>query len=253
MIYKKSPEEIAIMRRAGEIVAETHHALERALRPGMTTAELDEIAEEVIRSAGAKPSFKGYRGYPASICTSPNHVIVHGIPGPQTLDDGDIVSIDIGALYEGFHADSAWTYAVGEIDAGAQALLTATEQSLEAAIAQCRPGNRLGDVGFAVQEVAEGAGFSVVREYVGHGVGRALHEEPQIPNYGPPGRRETLSPGMTLAIEPMVNAGRAETKALADGWTVVTADGSLSAHFEHTVAITPDGREVLTARVPAHA
>ena len=253
MIYKKSPEEIAIMRRAGEIVAETHHALEQALHPGMTTAELDRIAEDVIRSANAKPSFKGYRGYPASICTSPNHVIVHGIPGPQTLDEGDIVAIDIGAYYEGFHADSAWTYAVGEIDAEAQALLKATEQSLEAALAQCRPGNRLGDVGFAVQEVAEAAGFSVVREYVGHGVGRALHEEPQIPNYGPPGRRETLSPGMTLAIEPMVNAGRADTKALADGWTVVTADGSLSAHFEHTVAITPEGREVLTARVPAHA
>jgi methionyl aminopeptidase len=253
VIYKKSAEEIDIMRRAGEIVAQTHHALEQALHPGMTTAELDAIAEDVIRSAGASPSFKGYRGFPASICASPNHVIVHGIPGPQTLDDGDIIAIDIGARYEGFHADSAWTYAVGEVDPEADRLLKVTEQSLEAAIAQCRPGNRLGDVGFAVQEVAEGAGFSVVREYVGHGVGRALHEEPQIPNYGPPGRRETLSPGMTLAIEPMVNAGRAETKALSDGWTVITADGSLSAHFEHTVAITPDGREVLTARVPAHA
>jgi methionyl aminopeptidase len=253
VIYKKSAEEIAIMRRAGEIVAQTHHALEQALRPGMTTAELDAIAEDVIRSAGASPSFKGYRGFPASICVSPNHVIVHGIPGPQTLDEGDILAIDIGAHYEGFHADSAWTYPVGEVEAQADQLLKVTEQSLEAAIAQCRPGNRLGDVGFAVQEVAEAAGFSIVREYVGHGVGRALHEEPQIPNYGPPGRRETLSPGMTLAIEPMVNAGRADTKALADGWTVVTADGSLSAHFEHTVAITPEGREVLTARVPAHA
>ena len=253
MIYKKSPDEITIMRKAGEIVAQTHSRLEQALHPGITTAELDAIAEDVIRSAGANPSFKGYRGYPASICVSPNHVIVHGIPGPQTLDEGDIVAIDIGAFYEGFHADSAWTYAVGEIEPSAAQLLKVTEQSLEAAIAQVRPGNRLGDVGHAVQEVAEGAGFSVVREYVGHGVGRSLHEEPQIPNYGPPGRRETLSPGMTLAIEPMVNAGRAETKALDDGWTVITADGSLSAHFEHTVAVTPEGREVLTARVPAHA
>jgi methionyl aminopeptidase len=253
MIYKKSPEEIAIMRKAGEIVAQTHHHLEQALKPGITTGELDRIAEDVIRSSGATPSFKGYRGFPASICVSPNHVIVHGIPGPQTLDEGDIVAIDIGAFYQGFHGDSAWTYGVGEIEPAAAELLRVTEQSLEAALAQCRPGNRLGDVGFAVQEVAEAAGFSVVREYVGHGVGRALHEEPQIPNYGPAGRREALSPGMTLAIEPMVNAGRAETKALADGWTVITADGSLSAHFEHTVAITPEGREVLTARVPAHA
>ena len=253
MIYKKSPEEIEIMRKAGEIVAQTHHQLEQALKPGITTAELDRIAEDVIRSSGATPSFKGYRGYPASICVSPNHVIVHGIPGPQTLDEGDIVAIDIGAFYQGFHGDSAWTYAVGDIDPAAAELLKVTEQSLEAALAQCRPGNRLGDVGYAVQEVAEAAGFSVVREYVGHGVGRSLHEEPQIPNYGPPGRREALSPGMTLAIEPMVNAGAPETKALADGWTVITADGSLSAHFEHTVAITPEGREVLTARVPAHA
>jgi methionyl aminopeptidase len=249
VILKKSAREIDLMRHAGEIVARTHHTLEQALEPGITTAELDAIAEDVIRSANAVPSFKGYRGYPASICASPNHVIVHGIPGPDKLEEGDILSIDIGARYEGFHADSAWTYPVGEIDAEAAALLKATERSLAAAIAQCRPGNRLGDVGFAVQEVAEAAGFSVVREYVGHGVGRALHEEPQIPNYGPPGRREALSSGMTVAIEPMVNAGRAETKALSDGWTVVTADGSLSAHFEHTVAITADGHEVLTARV----
>lgn len=253
MIYKKSLDEIEVMRKGGEIVARTHQRLEEALRPGITTAELDDIAERLIRSHNATPSFKGYRGFPASICVSPNHVIVHGIPGPQTLDEGDIVSIDIGAFYEGYHADSAWTYAVGEIDASAAELLKVTEQSLEAAIAQCHPGKRLGDVGYAVQEVAEAAGFSVVREYVGHGVGRSLHEAPQIPNYGPPGRRETLSPGMTLAIEPMVNAGGPETKALADGWTVVTLDGSLSAHFEHTVAITPEGHEVLTARIPANA
>ena len=250
MIYRKSAEELEIMRRAGKIVADTHARIQDALRPGITTAELDAIAEEVIRGAGAEPSFKGYRGFPASICASANDVIVHGIPGPHPLHEGDIISIDVGARLEGFHADSAWTFPVGEVDAEAAQLLKVTEAALDAAISQCRPGARLGDVGYAVQEVAEAAGFSIVREYVGHGVGRALHEEPQIPNYGPPGRREVLAPGMTLAIEPMVNAGRPETKALTDGWTVITADGSLSAHFEHTVAITDDGREVLTAWGP---
>jgi methionyl aminopeptidase len=250
VIYRKSAEELDIMRRAGKIVADTHARVQETLRPGVTTAELDAVAEEAIRGAGAVPSFKGYRGFPGSICASANHVIVHGIPGPQTLDEGDVISIDVGARLEGFHADSAWTFPVGDVDADAAQLLKVTEAALDAAISQCRPGARLGDVGYAVQQVAEDAGFSIVREYVGHGVGRALHEEPQIPNYGPPGRREVLAPGMTLAIEPMVNAGRPETKALADGWTVVTADGSLSAHFEHTVAITDEGSEVLTAWGP---
>ena len=248
MIYKKSPEEIVTMRAAGKILTEALDRLEEALEPGITTAELDRIAERVITAAGATPSFKGYRGFPASICTSPNEVIVHGIPGNHRLEDGDIISIDVGVLHRGFHADSAWTFPVGAVPAETADLLKVTEESLNAAIEQCRPGNRLGDVGYAVQEVAEGAGYSIVREYVGHGVGRSLHEEPQVPNYGPPGRREVLSPGMTLAIEPMVNVGGAATKVLGDGWTVVTADGSLSAHFEHTVAITPQGCQILTRR-----
>ena len=246
MIYKKSPEELEIMRRAGAILVETLNALEAALVPGITTAELDRIAEDTITSRGAAPSFKGYRGFPASICASANDVIVHGIPGPTVLYEGDIVSLDVGVLYNGFHADSAWTFPVGEVSAETAHLLEVTEGSLHAAIAECRPGQRLGDVGHAVESTAEEAGFSIVREYVGHGVGRALHEDPQIPNYGPPGRREMLSPGMTLAVEPMVNLGGPETKVLRDGWTVVTADGSLSAHFEHTIAITADGHDVLT-------
>lgn len=248
MIYKKSPEEIALMRRAGSILTDVLDRLEEALLPGVTTAELDRLAEEMIAAAGATPSFKGYRGFPASICTSPNNVIVHGIPDSTALKEGDILSLDVGVKFQGWHADSAWTFPVGEVDQEASALLKITEAALEAAIAQCRPGHRLGDVGHAVESVASAAGFSVVREYAGHGVGRALHEEPGIPNYGPPGRREVLSPGMTLAIEPMVNAGGPETRVLQDGWTVVTADGGLSAHFEHTVAITDDGYEVLTRR-----
>ena len=251
MIYKKSPEELATMREAGVLLRATLEQLETALRPGVTTAELDRIAADAIAAAGAIPSFKGYRGFPASICTSPNDVIVHGIPGAHVLKEGDIISIDVGVLYKGFHADSAWTFPVGSIDEEVSQLLKITQESLEAAIAQCLPGRRIGDVGYAVEQTAEAAGFSVVREYVGHGVGRALHEEPQVPNYGPPGRREVLSSGMTIAIEPMVNAGGPETRVLDDGWTVVTADGSRSAHFEHTVAVTEDGHEVLTRPVSA--
>lgn len=248
MIYKKSLDEIKVMRRAGRVVAETLDALQEALEPGISTAELDAVAEKVIRDAGASPSFKGYRGFPASICASPNHVIVHGIPSTMKLEEGDIISLDVGAFLDGFHADSAWTFPVGEVDPTTAELLKVTEASLDAALEQCKPGNRLGDVGYAVQQVAELAGFSIVREYAGHGVGRALHEEPSIPNYGPAGRREVLAPGMTLAIEPMVNMGGPGHKELADGWAVVTADGSLSAHFEHTVAITDEGHEVLTGR-----
>ena len=248
MIYKKSREEIEAMRRGGGILADTLNRLEDAVRPGITTAQLDAIAEESIRGAGAKPSFKGYRGFPASICTSPNDVIVHGIPDGTVLEEGDIISLDVGVLFGGFHVDSAWTFPVGQVDPSAAELLKVTEASLDAAIEQVRPGNRLGDVGHAVEQVAESAGFSIVRIYAGHGVGRALHEEPWIPNYGPPGRREVLSPGMTLAIEPMVNAGSAESRVLEDDWTVVTEDGRLSAHFEHTVAVTPEGHEVLTLR-----
>ncbi|MBA3430069.1 MAG: type I methionyl aminopeptidase [Actinobacteria bacterium] len=248
MIYKKSAGELASMRKGGVILAETLNRLEEALRPGISTLELDRLAEDFITSAGGTPSFKGYRGFPAAICASPNDVIVHGIPGPLELEEGDIISLDVGVFYDGLHVDSAWTFPIGEVETQARELLEATEGSLEAAIGQCEPGKRLGDLGGAVQHVAEAAGFSVVREYVGHGIGRSLHEDPQIPNYGPPGRRELLAPGMTLAIEPMVNAKGAAPEALDDGWTVVTADGGLSAHFEHTVAITPEGREVLTRR-----
>ena len=246
MIYKKSSEEIALMREGGKILAGVMVKLEEALRAGVTTGDLDKLAEELITGAGAIPSAKGYRGFTGAICTSPNNVIVHGIPDQTVLKDGDIISLDVALNYKGFHVDNARTYPVGDIDPAAAKLLEVTEASLEAAIEQCLPGRRLGDVGHAVETVAEGAGFSVVREYVGHGVGRNFHEDPQIPNYGPPGRREVLAPGMTLAIEPMVNMGAAQTKLLDDGWTVITADGSLSAHFEHTVAITPDGHEVLT-------
>jgi methionyl aminopeptidase len=246
VIYKKSPDEIAIMRDAGRIVSDTLARLRDAIRPGITTAELDAIAERSIGAAGATPSFKGYRGFPASICTSPNDMIVHGIPDGTILNAGDIISLDVGAIFRGFHADSAWTFPVGEVAEEASQLLKVTEEALAAAIAECHPGNRVGDIGYGVQQVADAAGVSVVREYVGHGVGRSLHEEPQVPNYGPPGRREPLAAGMTLAIEPMLNLGGPETRVLDDGWGVVTADGSLSAHFEHTVAVSGDGHEILT-------
>lgn len=250
MIYKKSPQEIDIMRRGGRILVDTLDALQAALRPGVTTGKLDAIAEARITGAGAEPSFKGYRGFPASICASPNDVIVHGIPDEIRLENGDVVSLDVGVLYQGFHVDSAWTFPIGDLDPKVSELLKVTQESLDAAVEQCKPGNRLGDVGFAIEQVAERPGFSIVREYVGHGVGRSLHEDPQIPNYGPAGRREVLTEGMTVAIEPMVNAGGPETKLLSDGWTVKTLDGSVSAHFEHTVAITAEGHEVLTQRNP---
>ena len=253
MIYKKSPQELDTMRAAGRILAATLDLIEAALEAGITTKDLDDIAEEAIRSEGASPSFKGYRGFPASICTSPNNVIVHGIPDHTAIKDGDILSIDVGVKLDGFHVDSAWTFPVGDIPDEAARLLEVTERALYAGLDRCAPGKRLGDVGHAVEQVAAGAGFGVVREYVGHGIGRALHEDPQIPNYGPPGKREMLGAGMTLAIEPMVNAGAPGTKALPDGWTVVTADGSLSAHFEHTVAVGLDGPEILTLRRPPAA
>ena len=249
MIILKSPEEIAKMRRAGRVVASTIDAVTDAVRPGISTADLDAVAEKTILGEGATPSFKGYRGFPASICASVNQEVVHGIPGPKKLQDGDILSLDFGAIWEGYHADSAVTVFVGEPpSAEAEKLVRVTEDALEAGISEVRAGNHLSDISNAVQQVVEGAGFSVVREYVGHGIGRNLHEDPQIPNYGPPGRGPELKTGLVVAIEPMVNLGGWETRVLADGWTVVTADGSLSAHFEHTIAVTEEGPEVLTAR-----
>jgi methionyl aminopeptidase len=249
MIIHKSTDEIERMRRAGRVVAATIDRLVGEVRTGVTTAQLDDLAEEAIRSAGAVPSFKGYRGFPRSICTSVNEQVVHGIPGSRLLKSGDLLSLDVGAIWEGYHADSAVSVFVGEPpSAEAEKLVLVTEESLEAGIAQIRPGGRLSDISHAVQEVAEGAGFSVVREYVGHGIGRSLHEDPQIPNYGPPGRGPELRRGLVVAVEPMVNLGGWETRVLADEWTVVTADGSLSAHFEHTIALTDQGTEILTAR-----
>ncbi len=236
------------MCEGGRILAGALSAIEEAVAPGLTTNDIDALFAERLAQAGAEASFKGYRGFPASICASPNEVIVHGIPNSRPLEEGDIISIDCGVFFKGFHTDSAWTFAVGEIEAKVQKLLEVTEASLEAAIESCTTEGRLGDVGHAVESVVIPAGFSLVREYAGHGVGRALHEEPWIPNFGPPGRRDRLRPGMTIAIEPMVNAGGETTETLSDGWTVVTKDRSLSAHFEHTVAITEDGPLVLTAR-----
>jgi methionyl aminopeptidase len=248
VIVLKSSDELDRMRRAGRIVAETRERVTAAVRPGVTTRRLDAIAEEHIREAGATPSFKGYRGFPASICASVNDQVVHGIPGDRVLSEGDLLSLDFGAIWEGYHGDSAVTVFVGEPPtAETEKLVRVTEEALEAGISQIRPGKRLSDIGHAVQQVVEGAGFSVVREYVGHGIGQHLHEDPQIPNYGEPGRGPELRPGMVLAVEPMVNLGGWETRVLGDDWTVVTADGSLSAHFEHTIACTVDGPEVLTA------
>jgi methionyl aminopeptidase len=247
MIVRKSRAEIDRMARAGVVVAETLELLGERLRPGVTTAELDRLADEHIRSRGGVPTFKGYRGYPASICTSPNEMIVHGIPGPYRLEEGDILSVDVGVTLDGFVADSAYTFPVGEISPDAERLLEAGQAALVAGIEQARPGNRLSDISHAVQRATEEAGFSVVRALVGHGVGRTMHEDPQIPNFGPPGRGPALEPGMTLAIEPMINAGSSEIVVLDDRWSIVTEDGSLSSHFEHTVAITDDEPRILTA------
>lgn len=246
MIIKKSPEQIEKMHRSGKALAEVHEELTEKIKPGAKLKELDAFVERSIRLRGGIPSFLGYRGYPASICASPNEMVVHGIPNGRRLKEGDIFSVDIGMILDGWHSDRAVTYPVGRVGEIALRLLKVTEESLQAGIEQCLPGNRLGDVGQAIQGVVEGAGFSVVREYSGHGIGRSMHEDPQVPNYGPAGRGPVLEPGMVLAIEPMVNTGGWQTKVLADDWAVVTADGSLSAHFEHTVAVTETGPQVLT-------
>jgi len=248
MIQLKSGREIELMAQGGRILGETLRVLTNAVQPGVSTADLDRIAEDFIRGHdGATPAFKGLYGFPGSICTSINEEIVHGIPSKKRLlREGDIVSIDVGVGYKGFFTDSAVTVAVGAVDEATARLLQVTQDALEAGIDAARVGNHIGDVGAAVQAVVERAGFSVVRDLVGHGIGVEFHEEPQVPNYGKPKRREKLVPGLTVAIEPMVNAGGPATRTLSDRWTIVTADGSRSAHFEHTVAITEEGPRVLT-------
>lgn len=246
MIICKTPRELEIMREAGRIVALTHQELKKYITPGVTTKELDQIAEEFIRKQDAIPSFKGYNGFRGSICASVNNELVHGIPGNRVLNNGDIISIDIGAKFNGYHGDSAWTYSVGTIDDETQRLLDVTEESLYKGLNEAKPGERLSNISNKIQTYVEENGFSIVREYAGHGIGQDLHEDPEIPHYGPPNKGPLLKPGMVLAIEPMVNAGSRYVRTLTDDWTVVTVDGKMCAHFEHTIAITDSGYEILT-------
>jgi methionyl aminopeptidase len=246
VIIKKSPEEIEKMARSGLILAATLDLIESSIRPGITTKELDRLAERFIRSRGAKPTFKGYRGFPGSICASPNAMIVHGIPGPYRLKAGDVISVDVGVTLDGWVADAARTFAVEQLDAQAANLLEATERSLHAGVAAARAGNRMGDLSSAIQQVAEDAGLAVVRSLVGHGVGRSMHEDPQVPNYGRAGKGPLLEEGMVLAIEPMTTAGDPAVRVGADNWAIYSQDGTPAAHFEFTVAITGEGPRVLT-------
>lgn len=246
MIITKNKREIEIMAKAGEIVAKVHVAMKDAIKPGVTTAELDRLAEEIIVSNGATPSFKNYNGFPASVCASVNEQLVHGFPSGYVLKDGDIITVDVGACFEGYHGDSAWTYAVGTITDEAKQLLQVTHDALFEGLKQVKPGNRLTDVSHAIQSYAEQFGYHLPEDYTGHGIGRDLHEDPVIPNYGKPGRGPILKTGMVLAIEPMVQVGTKETVTLSDGWTVISQDHSLSAHYEHTVVVTEDGFDILT-------
>ena len=246
MIIKKTPAEIDKMAAAGDILVRTLSLLESKVREGVSTGELDQAAEKFIRSQGATPAFKGYRGFPGSICASPNEMVVHGIPGPYKLQRGDVISLDVGVVKDGWVADAARTFPVGQVSALADKLLDVTRASLFAAVERCRPGNRLGDVSHAVQETVEAEGLSIVRSLVGHGIGREMHEEPQIPNYGDPGKGPLLEEGMVLAVEPMVNAGAHQVRMGDDGWAIYSQDGSLAAHFEFTIAITADGPRILT-------
>lgn len=247
MIYYKSEREITLMREGGCILAEVVERLRALAKSGTSTLDIDQAVEAFIRERGAKPAFKGYRGFPATVCISINDEVVHGIPSPRRrLKEGDIVGFDLGCIVEGYYADCAVTLPIGEIPTAVQKLLDVTRESLELAIHECRPDRRLSDVSHAVQRHVEAHGFGVVRAFVGHGIGRALHEEPQVPNFGEPGRGPRLRPGMVLAIEPMVTMGNYEVRVLDDGWTAVTTDGSLAAHFEHTIAVTENGPEVLT-------
>ena len=243
---RRNADELNKMRKAGKVVAEMHEVTRAALRPGITTIDLNNLAAEVIAKRGARSNFLGYHGFPAVICASPNDMIVHGIPGDYVLEEGDIISIDCGAIVEGYHGDAAYTAGVGQISKVAQKLIEVTERSMYAGIDQLTIGNRLHEVGRAVQEVAEAAGFSVVREYVGHAIGTAMHESPQVPNYWPGSPGPVLKEGMVFAVEPMVNVGSYDTYVLEDGWGVMTQDGKLSAHFEHTIAVTENGPEIFT-------
>jgi methionyl aminopeptidase len=245
-VGRRTGEEIRIMRRAGRVVAEMQDRIRAALRPGVTTLELDAIGREVLTRRGARSNFLGYHGYPAVICASPNEVVVHGIPDGRVLEEGDIISIDCGAIVDGYHGDAAFTAGIASIDAGAQRLIDVTRAALDAGIAELVAGSRLGDLGAAVQATVEAAGLSVVRDYVGHGIGTAMHEPPDVPNVGRRGRGKRVAAGDVFAVEPMVSAGGDETRVLADGWTVVTLDGSWAAHWEHTVAVTDHGPEILT-------
>jgi len=246
LIIRKTPEEVAKIAAAGDLLVRTLRLLEGKVRPGVTTAELDAAAERFIRSQGAEPAFKGYRGFPGSICASPNSMVVHGIPGPYALERGDLISIDVGVVLDGWVADAARTFPVGPVTPVARKLLGVTEKSLFAGVEQARPGNRLGDVSHAIQRTVESEGLSIVRSLVGHGIGRDMHEDPQIPNFGEPGRGPVLEEGMVLAIEPMTTAGRHAVRMGADGWAIFSQDGSLAAHFEFTVAVTADGPRILT-------
>jgi methionyl aminopeptidase len=247
VVILKSSWEIDLIRKSGRIVAEALASLTKLVEPGITTLDLDRLAEEYILKRGAKPAFKGYRGYPYSLCASVNEQVVHALPSERKLKEGDIVSLDLGSIVDGYYGDAAVTVPVGQVSEGARRLMAVTQESLQRAIEAAHPGNRLSDISYAVQSAVEVEGFSVVRLFVGHGIGRSLHEEPQIPNFGPPGHGPVLKTGMVLAIEPMVNAGSPDVMILEDRWTAVTCDGSLSAHFEHTVALTENGTEVLTS------
>ncbi len=246
MIYIKTDSEIEIMRKAGKITAQILDEIAQAVDVGVTTKELDQIAEDACKKHKVVPAFKGYHGFPACLCVSINNEVVHGIPANRPLKEGDIVGLDFGVIYEGYHGDCARTVAVGKVSKTAQTIIDVAKKSLDLGIQEARPGNHLFDISNAIQNYVESQGFSVVREFVGHGIGRSLHEDPQVPNYGPKGKGLTLKEGMVLAIEPMINEGVASVKVLSDGWTAVTNDGLLSAHYEHTVAITKNGPEILT-------
>ena len=245
-VYCKTSEEIEVMRKAGKIVAETLDMVGRELKPGLTTGQLDQMVEEFIRSKDAIPAFKNYQGYPASACISIDEEVVHGIPGAREIREGEIVSVDVGSIFEGFYGDSARTFAVGEVTPEKALLMSVTEKCLQAGIDKAKKGNKLGQISAAVQQMAEGSGYGVVRQLVGHGIGRQMHEDPQVPNFGSPEDGPVLKSGMVLAIEPMINMGTYDVKTMPDGWTFVTTDGQPSAHFEHTVAITEDGPDILT-------